>query len=208
MTPSCHQILLCSGQGEQASWEGRALCWRGQCRFLANAQACWRQGGVLITGCMHFVKCRAINLGNYPSIPHPPALLYLPSLSRGFLIKQTTVSLRAKRGRSNVNKHAPGVPDGLTKNIFKKWWQTCKQHYTTVVLCEHVHGDPLTDWRISSFSPHSVVVDTLVDTVSCLCLWTCDQPKLAAVAPAEAGWQYQYWTMCHSCKIYNISECI
>lgn len=101
VTPSCHQIWLCSGQGEQTSWDwwgGGELCWRGQCRFLANAQACWRQGGVLITGCMHFVKCRAINLGNYPSIPHPPALLYLPSLSRVFLIKQSVISLRAQRG--------------------------------------------------------------------------------------------------------------
>lgn len=80
VTPSCHQILLCSGQGEQSGGERWGLVWGGRCRFLANAQACWRQGGVLITGCMHFVKCRTINLGNYPSIPHPPALLYLPSL--------------------------------------------------------------------------------------------------------------------------------
>lgn len=52
----------------------------GQWGMLANVQACWRQGGVLITGCMHFVKCRTINLGNYLLNP-PPMLLYLLSLS-------------------------------------------------------------------------------------------------------------------------------
>lgn len=83
VTPSCHHILLCKGQGEQTSWGWRGLCWGrgvGGCRFLANAQACWRQGGVLITGCMHFVKWRTINLGNYPSIPPSPriALFALP----------------------------------------------------------------------------------------------------------------------------------
>lgn len=31
------------------------------------------EGGGLITGCMHFVKCRAINLGNYTSTPTPAA---------------------------------------------------------------------------------------------------------------------------------------
>lgn len=169
MTPNCHKILLCSGQGEQSSW---GLCWRGQCRFLANAQACWRQGGVLITGYMHFVKCRTINLGNYPSIPHPPALLNLPSLSRVFLIKQTIVPLRAQRGRSNVNKHVPSVPDGSTKNIFNKMmthlWATLHNCTSEVWPCSRWPS-----W-ISGFRPHSVVVNTLMDTVSCSSLWTRD----------------------------------
>lgn len=129
----------------------------GWCRFLANAQACWRQGGVLITGCMHFVKCRTINLGNYPSIPHPPALHYLPSLSRVFLIKQALVRLRTHRGRCHWVKSFPSAPDGLTKNMTHLWATLHNRTSGTSVFtaslllmrikfqvsfssCEHTHG--------------------------------------------------------------------
>lgn len=117
VTPSCHQILLCRGEGEQSSWERWGLCWRGQCRFLANAQACWRQGGVLITGCMHFVKCRTINLGNYPFYSPSPriALFALPSSRvpdqtnrssapgpRGGALTRTSVFLVFQTGRQRT----------------------------------------------------------------------------------------------------------
>lgn len=55
-------VLAVRGVGGEGGW----------CGIWANVQACWRQGGVLITGCMHFVKCRAINLGNYPPPARPP----------------------------------------------------------------------------------------------------------------------------------------
>lgn len=46
----------------------------------ANVQGSLRQGGVLITGCMHFVKCRTINLGNDPFTPIPQSNYSLFSL--------------------------------------------------------------------------------------------------------------------------------
>lgn len=62
-------VLVVGGVGGGGGW----------CGIWANVQACWRQGGVLITGCMHFVKCRAINLGNYPRPPAPHRHNVLPT---------------------------------------------------------------------------------------------------------------------------------
>lgn len=79
--------LIVYRQGRRGlSWGLRWMVWWG---MPANVQACWRQGGVLITGCMHFVKCRAINHGNYtpttttthPTLKTPiPQCCFIPSL--------------------------------------------------------------------------------------------------------------------------------
>ncbi len=88
----------------------------GKWGMPANVRACWRQGGVLITGCMHFVKCRTINLGNYPpQLPSPHVTLFALSLSLSLcvLITQTNISLVARRERAVTKGNRANVPSVL-----------------------------------------------------------------------------------------------
>lgn len=53
------------GAGRERRWEAVGVGAESGLMYRLAAG----EGGVLITGCMHFVKCRAINLGNYTSTP-------------------------------------------------------------------------------------------------------------------------------------------